>query len=221
MKQIAVIGLGSFGFTLARKLSELGTEVLVIDANEVLIDRIKVYVDKAVLGDATDPRIFSELDLSEMDTVVLGLGDELEASVLAALHLKELGCRRIVTKVTSEDHEKVMKLIGADMTVFPERDTAIRLAHSLSGQHIAEYLPLGPDLSIIQVKPLPAMVGKTVAELKFREQYRCQIVAIHETIKPGRVFIPQAGTTIREDHLLFIIGANEDVDRLGSKAERQ
>ncbi len=221
MKQIAVIGLGSFGTNLARKLSELGTSVVVIDSSEARIDRIKAYVDKAILGDASDPRLFRELGLERMDTVVLSLGDELDASVLAALHLKELGAKNIVAKVASEDHEKIVKLIGAEATVFPERDMAVRLANSLSGQNIAEYLPLGPDLSLMEIKPLSSMVGKTIAELNFREKYRCQIVAIHESAGARRVFIPQPGTVIREDHLLFIIGANEDVDSLGSRAQKE
>jgi len=220
MKQIAVIGLGSFGSNLARKLSELGVSVLVIDSSDARIDRIKAYVDKAILGDASDPRLFRELGLQSMDTVVLSLGDELDVSILAALHLKELGARNIVAKVASEDHEKIMNLLGIEQAVFPERDTAVRLAQSLSGQNIAEYLPLGSDISLIEIKPLSAMIGKTIAELNFREQYRCQIVAIHEAVQPGRVFIPLPSTTIREDHLLFIIGANEDVERLGSEAQR-
>jgi len=220
MKQIAVIGLGSFGSNLARKLTELGAAVLVIDSSEARIDRIKAYVDKAVLADASDPRLFRELGLQSMDTVVLSLGDELDASILAALHLKELGVKNIVAKVASEDHEKIMKLIGTEQTVFPERDTALRLAHSLAGQSIAEYLPLGADISLIEIKPLSSMIGKTIAQLNFREQFRCQIVAMHESGGARRAFIPQPATVIREDHLLFIIGANEDVDRLGAEARK-
>jgi len=221
MKQIAVIGLGSFGSNLALKLSELGASVLVVDSSEARIDRIKAYVDKSVLGDASDPRLFRELGLQHMDMVVLSLGEDLDASILAALHLKEMGIKNIVAKVASEDHEKIMTLIGAGRTVFPERDTAVRLAHNLSGQNIAEFLPLGPDLSLMEIRPLPSMVGKTIAELNFREKYRCQIVAIHETEGARRVFIPFPGMAIREDHLLFVIGANEDVDRLGSEARQE
>jgi trk system potassium uptake protein TrkA len=219
MKQIAVIGLSSFGYYLALKLSELGSQVLVIDQDEALIDRIKTLVAKAVLADATDPRVLAELGVSEMDVIVLSLGEKLEASILAAMHLKEMGAKRIIAKALSEDHARVLELIGVNQIIFPERDMGVRLAWSLQRANIADYLPLSTDLSIIEIIPLKEMIGKTLEELDFRKRYNCQIVAIKETTPREATFIPHADTIIKEDHLLIVMGNNKDLTRLQQKLE--
>lgn len=217
MPQIAVIGLSSFGYYLARRLAEQGIEVLAIDHEEATIDRIKAYVAKAVVADATDPRLLHQMGLTHMDTVVLSLGSKLETSILAAMHLKDMGVKRIVAKALSDDHAKILEMIGVHRIIFPERDMAIRIASSLHGSNIADYVPLGADLSIIEMIPLREMVGQTLQQLDFRKRYQCQVLAIKDKIPEETTFIPEAETPIKASHLLIIMGKNKDLARLQGK----
>lgn len=214
MQQIAVVGMSSFGYYLARKLSELGIEVMAIDREESAINTVKSYVSKAIIADATDRHALQQLGLPGMDVVVLSLGDKLEASILAAMHLKDLGTRKIIAKALSEDHLKILELIGVDQIVFPERDTGIRLAFSLGGTNIAEYLPLGSSFSIVEMAPLKEMVGRTLKELDFRKKYHCQVLAIKEKKPEEKIFFPEPDTKIAESNLLIIMGKDNNLARI-------
>ena len=169
MPQIAVIGMSSFGYYLARTLTEKGGKVLVIDSDEAKIDAVKGYVTKAVVGDATDIRVLRQLGVMNMNSVVISLGSKLDSSILVAMHLKELNVKNVVAKAMTEDHAKILEIIGVKRVIFPEKDMAVRIAHSLLGSNIADYVPLSSDLSIAEVIPLKEMVGKSLLELNFRK----------------------------------------------------
>jgi len=214
MAQVAVIGMSSFGYYLALKLSELGSEVLAIDRDAQVIDRIKAYVTKAVVGDVTDSRILSQLGVKDMDVVVLSLGGDMQASVLAALYLRELSAKRVVAKALSEDHAKILELIGVDKVVFPEKDMGERVAVSLHGSNVADYLPLGKDLSIVELIPHKEMVGKTLQELGFRSRYQSQVLAVKDKTPEEVTFVPTPDTRIKRSHVLVVMGKNEDLEKL-------
>jgi trk system potassium uptake protein TrkA len=214
MTQIAVIGMSSFGFYLARALSEKKSTVLAVDQDEVMIDKIKPFVTKAVIADATDIDVLKQLGLTNMDAVVISLGSKIDASILLAMHLKELGVKNIIAKANSEDHVKILELMNVNRVVFPEKDMGTRIAASLIGPNIADYVPLSSDISIVEMIPLKEMVGKTLIELDFRKRYRCQVLAIMQKGIEDTIFIPHAETTIKENHLLFIMGKDEDLAKL-------
>jgi len=214
MSQIAVIGMSSFGFYLAKTISEKKTTVLVIDRDEAIIDKIKPYVTKAVVADATDIEVLTQLGLTHMDAVVISLGSRLDASILVAMHLKDLGVKKIVAKAISEDHVKILELVGVNRIVFPERDMGARIAASIIGSNIADYVPLSSDLSIVEMIPLEEMCGKTLLELDFRKRYHCQVLAIMEKGIEDTIFIPEAETVIRENYLLIIMGKDKDLAKL-------
>lgn len=214
MGQIAVIGVGNFGYWVAAKLSQMGSEVLAIDNDEDKLDRVKSLVARAVIGDATNKDLLSELGLRNLDAVVLSLGSRLEASIISALYLKELGVETVIVKAVSEEHIKVLNLIGVKRVIFPEKDMGMRLAASLHGANFLDYLPIGPDLSIMEMPPLPEMAGKTPAELDFRREYKCQILALKEGGSNGRAFIPEPDTVIKKDHLVVLMGRDKDLARL-------
>jgi len=213
MAQIAVIGISSFGYYLARKLAELGSEVLVVDCDEEKVDTIKAYVTKAVVADATDKRTLKQLGLSNMDAVVLSMGSQMESSIISALHLKEMEVKKIVAKSLSEDHSKILELLKVDRIVFPERDIGERLATSLQGRNIADYLPLGSGISIVEMVPTEEMIGKTLTELEFRSRYKAQVMAIKKKEPEEDTFIPEPSTKIKRGHLLFVLGKDDDLER--------
>jgi len=210
MAQIAVIGMSSFGYYLAKSLAEYGSEVLAVDQNETTIDRIKIHVAQAVVADVTNRDVLEELKLHRMDSVVLSLGSRLETSILTAMHLKELGVKNIVAKALTDEHVKILELIGVNRIVFPERDMGMRIAATLHESNIIDYLSLGSHLSIIKLSPLKEMVDKTIIELDFRKRYGSQIMAIVESDPPpGRTFIPRPDTEIKANHVLVLMGEDD------------
>lgn len=214
MARIAVLGMSSFGYYLARELSRLGSEVLAVDKDDRMVDRIKHQVSRAVIADIMDKNVMSELYLRGMDTVVLSLGSNLEASIIAAMHLKEAGVERIVAKALTEDHAKILEKIGVSRIVFPERDIGVRLAASLHGSNVMDFLPLGSNLSIIEISPLKEMVGRTPEELEFRKNYRCQILAVRDKVPEDVTFIPKPDLPLKASHILIVMGENKDLDKL-------
>ncbi|MBN1868663.1 TrkA family potassium uptake protein [Candidatus Sumerlaeota bacterium] len=219
MPQIAVVGMNSFGYHLARTLAELGSEVLVVDKDEAVIDEVKTYVAKAVVADISDKRVIQDLNLPEMDSVVLSVGNHFEAAVLAALHLKDLGARHVVAKALSEDHARVLLALGVNRIVFPERDMALRLASTLHGTNIADYVPLTADFSITELIPSKEMVGKTPIELEFRKRYGCQILVVKSLDPKEGTFIPDPTTVITDRHILILLGKNDDLAKLREKTQ--
>lgn len=219
MAQVAIIGLSSFGYYLAQHLSELGSEVLAIDNNRERIEKVKNFVAKAVIADATDRKALARLELEEMDVVVISLGESLESSILAAFYLKELGVKKIVAKALSEDHARILEMVGVNQIVFPERDSGIRLAISLHQPEIVEYIPLGKGISLMEISPFKEMVGKTIRELDFRNHYHCQIVAIRLKKNGERVILPEPDLVIDQSNVLVVMGKNEDLEALQRRAK--
>ncbi len=214
MKRIAVIGLSSFGLHLARTLNELGCEVLAVDQDEAAVGRVADEVSKAVIADATDKEVLQELGVIESDAVVLSLGEHLEASVITAMHLKELGAKHVVAKALSEDHVRVLKLLGVDDVVFPERDSGVRLAYTLGHASIVRYMDLGSDFAVAEIVPPAGLLGKTLAELDFRARYRCQVLALKTSAPGGITRLPDAGTRLSDEHVMVVMGKRGDLDAL-------
>ncbi|ACL06678.1 potassium channel family protein [Desulfatibacillum aliphaticivorans] len=217
MAQIAVIGMNSFGFHVAKSLTKNGNEVLAMDQQEAIIDRIKTYVSKAVVADATDKTVLRELNMSQMDAVVLSLGSKLDASILVAMHLLDLNVKNIVAKAVSDDHVKILERIGVHKVVFLERDMGERIAASLQGVHIMDYLPIGKDLSIIEMSPLQEMHYKNLIELDFRNRYNCQVLAVRDTQTGLTLTPPEPTTSIEPHHVLTIMGAKDLIAKLSKK----
>lgn len=224
MRQVAVIGLGNFGFNLAKTLAEKGVQVLAIDKDEELVDEIKDMVSYAVVADALDKEAMVSLDLEHMDAVVVGLG-QIDTSVLVTLFLKELNIKEIIVKATSEDHQKILEILGATLVVFPEKDVAIRTANRLVSPNVIDFLPLAPDYSIAEVKPLEEFEGKTLADIGLRSNYGLEVIAIkggNEKVAgatKGFAFIPSPGYRIKRDDVLIVLGEDKKLESFRSYRE--
>lgn len=213
MAQIAIIGLSSFGYYLARRLSELGSEVIAIDNNREQIEKVKNFASKAVIADATDRKAMERLELQEMDMVVVSLGNQLESSILSAFYLKEMGVSKVVVKALTEDHAKILEMMGVDLIVFPEKESGFRLATTLHRPEIVDWIPLGKSLSILEMSPFKEMIGKTIRELNFRNHYHCQIVGIR-TVNTEELVLPDPEFKIEADQILVLMGKNIDLEEL-------
>ena len=214
MKTFAVIGLGRFGTSLARKLSELGGEVLAVDKNMSIVENNSEYVTQAVMGDCTDERTLLSLGIKSVDCAVVAISENIEASIMITSLLKSIGVSYIVSKAKSEIHAKVLRQIGADSVVFPEADFGEKLAQSLRSSNILDFLELSDKYAIMEIKMPAEWAGKTLSELDVRKKYGINIVAVKE---PGSGFIdvsPNPTVPLPEGRLLVVIGANDDIKKL-------
>ncbi|RLA99564.1 MAG: TrkA family potassium uptake protein, partial [Deltaproteobacteria bacterium] len=151
--KFGVIGLGNFGSTVAKALFEAGHDVVVLDRDRDRVQAMQRYATQAVIADATQKEILEELALDKMDAVIVSLGKDLSASVLVTLYLRDLKVKKIVVKIASEDHGRVLDRVGATEIIFPEKDMALRLAQSLISPNILDYLPLSPEYSLLELAP--------------------------------------------------------------------
>jgi len=212
MKQFAVIGVGNFGYYLAVRLYEKGHEVLAIDKNSDRIQDIRDRVSRAVVADAADKEAVQPLGLENMDAVAVSTGGDLSESILICLNLKDLGVKRILAKVISESHARIVGKIGATDILFPEKDLAETLAERLHAPNVLEYLPFMENYSILEMTPPKAFVGKKLRELDLINRFGLQVIAIKESV-PERVnMVPTANHTLKDSDLLIVLGPNEGLD---------
>lgn len=212
-KQYVVIGLGRFGTSIARTLYELGNDVLAVDSDEESIQNIAPYVTHAIQADATDEENLKSLGISNFDVAVIGIGVNVQDSVMITLLVKEVGVKYVVAKANTELHAKILYKIGADKIVFPERDTAVRVAHNLVSSNILDYIELSSEYSIAEMLSIDEWHGKTLGELNMRTRYGINIVAIK---RHGEINIsPTADYKILED-IIVAIGGCKQIGRLES-----
>jgi len=214
MKQIACIGLGNFGFTLAEALAEKKCEVLVIDISKERVQDIKDKVAKAIVGDAADKQLLEELGLKDVDIAVVSLGDRIDSSIIVTLYLKEMGVKRIITKAVSQEHAKILHLVGASEVVFPERDEALRLASSLFSSDVLDFIKLSDEFSILEIAAPDRFYNKTLKDLKLRTKLGIEVLAIRKPLEGTLKMLPGADTKIAPDDVLVILGENRNLKDL-------
>ncbi len=208
-KQFAVIGLGRFGSSVARTLSQMGFEVLAIDHREALIQEMSAVTTHAIQADSTDEEALRALGIRNFDVVIVAIGEDIQASILTTLILKEIGISTIVVKAVNELHGKVLKKIGADKVIFPERDMGQRVAHHLISSNILDYIELSADYSIVEIQASRQMVGKSLRELDIRAKYGCNVIAIKQD---QRLIIPPSGENpLKPNDILVIVGENTNL----------
>jgi len=212
VKQFVVIGLGRFGSSVACNLAESGYDVLAIDVDEERVQNIMDTVTHAVEADATDEKALNALGVSNFDVGVVSIGNNIHASILATLILKEMGVPYVVTKAIDDLHGKVLTRVGADRVVYPEQDMGTRIARNLISTNVLDYIEFAPDYSVIEIIPPEKMIGKSLAELDLRSKYNVNVMAIkreeHMNMAPG------AGDKILENDIIIVMGKNENLDRI-------
>jgi len=216
MKQFVVIGLGNFGYTVASRLAQIGHQVLAADSNPVRIEHIKDLVTQAVVIDAKDKNALSEVVSDAVDAAVVGLGDSVEASLLCVLYLKELGVKRIIAKAASDDHGRILESIGTSEVIYPERNSALRLAEKLNAPtSVIDYIELSPEYSIIDVAVPDDFVGKTLKQLALPKKQGILVIAVRSVLKGGEIqLLPPADYKFEPDTIMTVIGRYEDLNKL-------
>jgi trk system potassium uptake protein TrkA len=215
MKQFIVLGLGRFGSAVATTLVELGNEVLGVDNDEERVNDLKDKITQAVQADITEERALKELGVKNFDTAIVGIGSDLETSILVTMMLKEMGVKTIVAKAQNNLHAKVLQKIGVDKIVFPERDMGRRIASNLVIPNIKDYIEMEPDYSIIEISALPEFVDNTLKKLDLQNKYGINVLAIKR--ENNFNISPQAKDVIKKNDFLIIIGETKKISELIDK----
>ncbi len=211
MKSYIVIGLGRFGSEVARKLHELGCEVLAIDSKSELVQQLSNEVTHAVVADAQDKEVLRAVGARNFDCAIVAIGDSLADSVLATMNLKELGVPHIVCKAHDETHRQVLTKLGADQVVIPERENAARLARSLSSTNVLDYIELSDEYGIIEVPAPKRWLDKSLKELNVRAKLGVNIIAVK---REGQINVsPAADYVILAGDIVVVLG---DTDALNT-----
>ena len=213
-KSFAVIGIGRFGFSVAKTLCQLGHQVLAVDVNEDHIKMAASYVTHSVQADTTDERALSQLGIRNFDYVIISMGDDIRASILTTVICKEQGAKYIIAKASDDLHAKLLYKTGADKVVQPETEAGIRLAKSLVSENIIDYLELSDEYSVHEIRVPKNWVGKTLADLDIRAKYDVIVIAVRRdadikvSLDPNDLLL--AGDVI------IMIGSNKGFDKINT-----
>jgi trk system potassium uptake protein TrkA len=214
MKRVVVIGLGIFGFNIVKDLYENGIEVIAVDKNKEVIQKIKDYSTKAILADGTDKEVIESIGIQPDDVVVISFGEDLAAATLITLHLKEIKVKTIIVKAPNEDHKHVLEKVGATEVVIPERAMADKVAKSLIAPNVLDYIPLSEDYTISELAPPAIFFGKTIGELHLRSKYHVEVIAVKEVLPERLTMVPRADFVIKDSDVLVVIGREKDIQRI-------
>ena len=206
MRQFVVIGLGRFGRSVARALSEKNFEVLAIDRDEEKVKDMEGIVSQAVVMDATEEKALKELGIADFDVAIVSMAETIEDSIMITLSLKELGLKQVIVKANSDLHSKILKKVGADRIVFPEREIAEKVAESLASPKIFDFIEVSKTHSIIEMVVPKKIVNKTLGDLKLREKYNVSVIAIKRKIPFSQ---PDGATDFKEEVVIGPGGADE------------
>ncbi len=205
--EYAIIGLGRFGASLARALMASGNNVLGVDIDGQLVQRISDELTHAAILDATDEEALREIDIMSFETVIVAIGADFESNLLATVALKNLGIPTVISKVVTRRQREILLRVGADRVVQPEHDAGMRLAEELMAPKVLERVHLGPDFSVVEVQAPSSLTSQTLAQLDLRQRMGVTVLVI----KRGEKLIvsPPADTILLEGDLILVLGDNE------------
>ena len=211
-KTIAVIGLGQFGGTVAKMLASMDHEVLGVDIDPEVVQKISPFITHAIVADTTDEEAIKALALSQFDIVIVAIGDNIQGNLMTSMLLKEMNMPYVVSKAENALQGKMLKKMGVDKVIYPEYDVAQRLAQSLTRDHVMDYLQLSKNISLIEIKVPTFLVGSNLKDSNLREKYNLNAVGIRRgedlEVPPNPI------TILGEDDKLLVIGNNSDLDAL-------
>ena len=224
MQKVAVIGLGRFGMAVAQQLAAAGSEVIAVDNDRKLIEKIKDDVDLAVRLDSTDRDALLSQEIDKVEMCVVAIGEDFEAALLTAVHLLQFNEPQVICRAQSEFHAHVLEQIGVHRVVQPERETGIHLARQLANPQLVDYIKLADGFTLIELLAPLAFQGKSIRHLALRAQYDVNLVVIRralpgdvdaaDTERPNRVFVPSPDEVIEAGDVLMMVGPDASLARL-------
>lgn len=208
-KTFGVIGLGRFGFYVAKTLAELGAEVIAIDSSEDRVREIADFVTQTYILDAMDEKALKESGINNADIVIVSIGQNVEANLIVIMILMEMGVKNIIAKAVTPLHGKLLEKIGVSRIVYPERDMAIRVAHSLLIKNVMEEIPLTDKYGIFEVKAPNIFAEKALKDLHLRKKFNLNVLAIR---RGGELIVnPKSDDMIKQDDILLLLGETDGI----------
>ena len=219
MKRIGIIGAGRFGSVLAESLCEAGLEVTVVDRDRVVVQNLAESGARSVEGDATQKRTLEDAGFGECDVAVVAVGSNIEVSTMATANCKEVGVPMVVSKATSELHGKILKRIGADSVIYPDRDSAHRLARTLSSKGAVDLFELSEGFTLAEIDVPEDWRGKTLAEADVRKKTGVTVLCLRRLGEaaddPRKVIMPGPDEVLQPEDKLIVVGSSRQLDELG------
>lgn len=213
-KRFIVIGLGNFGAGVAESLHAKGHDVAALDMREEAVDRMGSRVSRAAVGDGRRREVLERLGGDDADVAVVSTGDDLAASVLTTLALRDLGVREIYVKVISADHARIMEQLGVTETIFPERESAIRLSERIVSTEILNYIQLGREFSMQELAVPEHWIGKSLRELELPRRYKVSVLAVHDVLRDEILPVPDPDAPLKESDTILVAGADAHIRRV-------
>jgi len=220
MKRFVVIGLGRFGSWVARTLHREGFEVIALDTDEEMVDRFADEVTRCVAADGTDPAVLREVGAAEADAAVISTGEDLAATILATLALKELGVETIYAKVSSTRAAQAIERFDITGTIFPEREAAERMARRVSSTTILDYIQFGEHYSIQEMAIPDAWLGRSLRELALPRERGVQLVALYDVLTDRWQVAPDPDAPLKESDVAILAGSDDVLSQLTREVER-
>lgn len=214
-KQIVVVGLGRFGSSVCMELFKLGHEVMALDMDPEKVENIADYASQATVADATDKSQLKALGVRNFDQAIIAIGDDLQASVLCTLMLKEIGLEKVWVKARDLQHKKILEKVGADRVIQPEYEMGIRVAHHVDSEKIIDYIDLSDDYSIVEMSATEKIAGKTLNELEIRVKFNCITLAVKRGNDVN--IAPHPDDIIDGGDILVVMGHRNDLKKLEEK----
>jgi trk system potassium uptake protein TrkA len=211
IKRFVVIGLGTFGAALARKLKVNGIRVTGIDASVEAVEDVQDHLFEAVIGDATDRAALATLSLETANSVVISLGEDITRSLLATLHAKELGAKHIVVKGVTPEHGKLLKSLGVERVVFPEIEIAQQLADRLTWPSVIDFLPIDTDYSFVEVAMPESMLGKRLMDTDLKKKFGLWVIGVKDVLTGKLTMFPDGDFKFSDDQMLLMVGKEKDL----------
>ena len=213
MKRFVIVGLGNFGASVAETLHGIGHDVAALDRDADRVDQMARVVSRAGVGDGTDVRTLRRIGAEDADAAVISTGDNITASALTALVLRDLGIEELYVKVVSHDHARLIEKIGVTETIFPERESGIRLGKRISSATLLNYVQLGPDFGIQEMAVPQDWVGRSLRDLQLPRRHGISVVAVHDVLMDRIYPVPDPDALLKDSDALLVAGSDKSLAR--------
>ena len=214
MKRVVVIGLGIFGSNIVKELYENGFEVIAIDKDKEAVHRVRDFATKAIVADGRDNEVMDQIGIHEDDVAVISFGEDLAASTLITLHLKQMKVKNIVVKAPNEEHKLILERVGATDVIIPEKEVASKVAKSLISPNVLDCLPLSEGYMIFEIAPPNSFLGKSIGELELRSKYHIEVIAVKDVLTDQVHMVPPANFILKDGEILVVIAKEKDIQKI-------
>ncbi len=218
-QQFAVLGLGKFGTEITKALYNYGYEVLAIDIDEEKVNEVANYCTHSLVADVSEENTLRTVAIENFDTVVIAIGNNMQASIITALICKELGVKNIIAKAHNEKHGKVLDKIGVNQVIYPEAAMAVKVATTLINPNIQNHMEIVAGYSIAEIRIPDKWINKNLGELALRSEYAVNVLIIIRA-NDEVITAPTGDTILKEDDIIVVGGSNQDIESLSFTANK-